>query len=172
MSVPAPHYLLFSEADRSDCSGRWRFVLRSDDGSEEFEAADVEPNLSGERLELLTVVRALEALDQPSRVTLVGSSRHIRQGIQYGLSQWRTNGWRWEFFGEMVPVKNCDLWRRIDRALQFHRLECCRRRFDPPHSATVDKRVHNWARYGRILVYNKVIPVFVRLAGVLARRAA
>ena len=133
MKPPAPHYLLFSEASGIDGPGRWRFLLRAADGSEQFEAADVEPEVQGERLDLLTVVRALESLDQPSRVTLIGCSRYVRQGMQYGLPEWRDNGWRWEFFGQLVPVKNGDLWQRMDRALQFHRVECCRRRFDPPH---------------------------------------
>ena len=133
MKFPAPHYLLFSEAMVADESGRWRFLLRNADGSKQFEATDVEPGVRGERLDLLTVVRALESLDQPSRVTLVGGSRYVRQGMQYGLSQWRGNGWRWEFFGQLVPVKNGDLWQRMDHALRFHRVECCHRRLDPPH---------------------------------------
>jgi ribonuclease HI len=103
------------------------------DGSEQYQAADVEPGLHGQRLELLTVVRALESLDQPSQVTLVGCSEYIRNGMQYGLPEWQTNGWRWECFGQMVPVKNGDLWQRMERALRFHHVECCRRRFDPPH---------------------------------------
>ena len=108
--------------------------MQTADGSDQFEAADVEPKIRGERLDLLTVVRGLEALDQPSRVTLVRCSRYVRNGVQYGLSQWRVNGWRWEFFGEMVPIKNGDLWQRIDRALRFHKVECRNYRFDSPHS--------------------------------------
>ena len=134
MNVPTPHYLLFSTTNESCDLGRWQFVLKTEDGSEHFEAADIEPGVCGERLDLLTVVRALESLDQPSRVTLVGCSPYVRQGMDYGLSQWRDNGWRWEFFGQMVPVKNGDLWQRMDQALQFHRVDCRIRRFDPPHS--------------------------------------
>lgn len=126
MTVPIPHYLLYSQTRREDGLGRWRFALRASDGSKLFEAADTEPTVSGERLDLLTVVRALESLDRPSRVTLVGCSRSIRQGIEYGLPQWRSNGWRWEFYGQMVPVKNGDLWQRLDRAQRFHRVECGR----------------------------------------------
>jgi ribonuclease HI len=126
-----PHYLLFPETAAD--AGRWRFLLRSADGSERFEAADVEPGVQGDRLDLLTVVRALESLDQPSRVTVVGSSRYVRHGMQYGLVDWRSNGWRWESFGQWVPVKNGDLWQRLDRALRYHRVECRQRRFDPPH---------------------------------------
>ena len=99
-----------------------------------IEAADVEPGLHGERLELLTVIRALESLDQPSHVTLMGCSKYVRNGMQYGLPEWQANGWRWECFGQMVPVKNFDLWQRMERALRFHHVECCHRRFDGPHT--------------------------------------
>ena len=148
MKVPTPHYLLFSEANGPGGSGRWRFLLRSTDGSEQFEAADVEPDVQGERLDLLTVIRALESLDQPSRVTLIGGSRYVRQGMQYGLSEWRSNGWRWEFFGQLAPVKNGDLWQRMDRAFRFHRVECCRRRFDPPHGPLPAAETAGAEKYG------------------------
>ncbi len=146
MNVPTPHYLLFSEADRRKESGRWRFALCSADGSVEYEAADVEPEVRGERLDLLTVVRALESLDEPAKVTLVGCSPYVRQGLRYGLPEWRDNGWRWEYFGQMVPVKNGDLWQRLDHALRFHRIECRHRRFDPPHvgdEATAGERTED-----------------------------
>ena len=41
-----------------------------------------------------------------------------------GLPEWRANDWQWEHFGEMVPVKNRDLWQRVDRALGYHELKC------------------------------------------------
>ncbi len=134
MDVATPHYLLFSQSRPVQGVGHWQFTLRSADGTEQVHAADVEPGLQGERLELLTVVRALESLDQPSQVTLMGCSSYIRNGMQYGLPEWQTNGWRWEFFGQMVPVKNFDLWQRMERAMRFHQVECCRRRFDGPHA--------------------------------------
>jgi len=133
MNGLTPHYLLFSEVSRSGDLGRWRFILRAADGSRQFEADDVEPDIRGERLDLLTVIRALESLDQPSRVTLLGCSPYVRRGVRYGLPQWRSNGWRWEYFGHLVPVKNGDLWQRMDRALRFHVLEYRSRRFDPMH---------------------------------------
>lgn len=147
MPVTVPHYLLFSEAsavrpgrfvaqaapgDGSpegaglyEVAGHWRFVLESVDGETRFEASDVERQVSGERLELLAVVRGLEALDQPSRVTLLTPSRYVSRGIRYGLDEWRENQWQWECFGKMMPVKNEDLWRRIACALKIHRV-CCR----------------------------------------------
>jgi ribonuclease HI len=124
MNASTPQYILFLESSRSHDSGQWRFSLRTPDGAEQLVADDIEPETRGERLDLLTVVRALEALDQPSHVTLVGCSRYVRNGLQYGLPEWRSNGWRWEFFGQMMPVKNGDLWQRLDRALRFHQVEC------------------------------------------------
>lgn len=133
MNIPAPHFLLFSEARGKDQQGQWRFVLQAADGSATFEAADFEPETVGERLELLAVVRGLEALDQPSNVTLFTPSKYVNRGIAYGLEEWRRNEWTWERYGEMVPVKNGDLWQRIDRALSYHHIEFRGFRFDGPH---------------------------------------
>lgn len=177
MDFTAPHFLLFSHIDRASASGQWQFVLRTKDGAQRFEANDTEPGLPSERLDLLTVVRALEALDQPSRVTLVECSDYVWQGVRFGLPEWRTNGWRWEFFGQMVPVKNSDLWQRLDRALRFHGVECRRRRFDRPNSPQVGasnphwntklagglrERLCDWLKYAaklRIYFRNRFTPV-------------
>ena len=130
MNIPSPHFLLFSESTRTADRGQWRFVLQSVDGADQIEASDSEPHVQGERLELLAVVRGLEALPQPSRVTLVTPSRYVNRGLSYGLAEWRTNDWQWEHFGEMAPIKNRDLWQRIDRALEFHSIDCRLWRFD------------------------------------------
>ncbi len=150
MNDPTPHYLLRSEASRTEGFGRWRFVLRPADGSKAFEVADVEPDIWGERLDLLTVLRALESLDRPSRVTLVGCTRYVEQGILYGVSEWRENAWRWEYFGQLVPVRDADLWRRMDHVLQFHRVDCGQRRIDSGHNLlggphwNLDKKAGKW----------------------------
>jgi ribonuclease HI len=94
-------------------------------GSEDcFTTADHEPETSRSRLELLAVVRGLEALDGPSRVTLVTRSRYVSRGIRLGLNQWREKGWHWERFGRLVPIRDHDLWQRVDRALTFHQVDC------------------------------------------------
>ena len=159
MNVPAPHFLLFAEAAlQSQCAsgaaatsscrgssadacltaegvsrGRWRFVLQLPGGETSLEAADDEAEATSERLELLAVVRGLEALDQPSRVTLVTGSRFLRRGLDFGLSQWRENDWQWERYGRMTAVKNADLWQRLDRLLDFHTLECRASRLESAH---------------------------------------
>ncbi|MEM8944199.1 MAG: RNase H family protein [Planctomycetota bacterium] len=99
-------------------------MLQNVESQRRFSAADSEPCDCGERLELLAVVRGLEALDGPSRVTLVTKSRYVSRGIKKGLAEWRANDWKWERFGRIVPVRDTDLWRRVDRALQFHQVSC------------------------------------------------
>lgn len=148
MNINAPHYLLFSQTqtvaggcgdeessaerpgDASPLGGSWRFVLQMEDGSTALEATDEEPELPGDRLELLAIVRGLEALDQPSRVTLYTDSRYVSRGLRFGLENWRESDWHWERYGQMLPVKNSDLWQRIDRAMRYHTVECRATRCD------------------------------------------
>ncbi len=136
--VAQPHFLLFCDTHHNDHqrgdarqgayagvgSGRWHFVLEQLDGPERLEAADSESVVNRERLALLSVVRGLEALEQPSHVTLVTTSRYVSRGLRYGLNTWREADYMWERFGEQRPVRNSDLWRRVDTALQFHGIKC------------------------------------------------
>ena len=100
MDFTTPHFLLFSQIDRAQGSGQWKFVLRTQDGTQRFEANDAEPELPSERLDLLTVVRALESLDQPSRVTLVECSDYVWKGVRYGLPEWRPTAGGGNFSGK------------------------------------------------------------------------
>ncbi|MCA9184435.1 MAG: RNase H family protein [Pirellulaceae bacterium] len=144
MVAHAPHYLLFLRVEDTATEdagekpvggasgGTWEFVLETVDGDTVLEASDMEPATCGERLQLLALVRGLEALDQSSRVTVFTSSRYVRRGLRLGLPEWRARGWEWERDGRMVPVKNGDLWQRVDRALKFHTVACREWRFDVP----------------------------------------
>lgn len=141
MSVSQPHFFLRCEAREEEDRGEWNFVLTAADGSATFEACDTECETHGERLELLAVVRALESLDQPSYITLAAGGRYVRRVLGQGLDEWRRNGWMWEAFGELVPIKNRDLWQRLDRCLSFHKLETRRTyRFDSPHTGEAAER--------------------------------
>jgi hypothetical protein len=125
MPAPGPHYLLFTDAISRTCrSQEWRFVLQPTGAGEKIVAADGEADADGMRLALLAVVRGLEALDAPSRVTLLVANRFVRRGIRRDLAQWRERGWRWERFGQLVPIRDLDLWQRVDRALAIHEVEC------------------------------------------------
>jgi len=143
MREATPHYFLYTDFESADVDnvpmGRWHVVLESVDGDEYFDASSSEPGTVGERLELLAVVRGLEALNQPSRVTLVTPSRYVTRGIKFGLAEWRASGWSWESFGTMVPVNNGDLWQRVDAALKFHDVSCRQWRIDQSHGDSDNK---------------------------------
>ncbi len=111
----------------------WRFVVRDESGTVVFEAEDEEPGVWGERLELLTAVRGLESINAAARVTVISQSSYVRNGVRYGLPEWRENGWRWESYGQWTPVKNADLWQRLDHLQQCHELTFALRRFDAAH---------------------------------------
>ena len=127
-----PRYLLFADAtESSQQSAGWRFVLSAIDSQHTISVEDVEQEaVRSERLALMAALRGLEALDQPSVVTLVCPSRYVRRGFAHGLKQWREGGWKWECFGRRVLVRDHDLWRRVDRTLQFHRVDCRSWRFE------------------------------------------
>ena len=137
----APHYLLLTDTDQfetparttaagpsmdrlNDQGGRWHFVLEPIHHGVRIEADDIEPGVYGERLNLLAVVRGIEALDQPSHVTLVTPSKYVGRGIRRDIRVWKENDWKWNHFGKRVSIKHCDLWQRIDRAMRFHKIDC------------------------------------------------
>lgn len=132
-----PRYQLTLEVPRGENPHAWCFTLRPSDGHRVLTVEDCEPNVTGEQLELLTLIRGLEALDQPSFVTAYGCSRFLRHGIVYGLPEWRENGWQWECFGQLVAIKHAELWQRLDRAMQIHRFTCGIRRVDASHGGSV-----------------------------------
>jgi ribonuclease HI len=127
MQATRDHFLLYTEAAHSSEheAQRWKFVLHSVGSDERLIADDADGESNHNRLELLAVVRGLEAIDRPARVTLVTRSRYVSRGIRRQLNQWREHNFRWERFGKLVPICDHDLWRRVDRALEFHRVECC-----------------------------------------------
>lgn len=129
MPDSAPHYLLFSDVTTAEpgleqAGGEWRFVLEAVAGNERLEAACFEPHANHDRLALLAVVRGLEALDQPSKVTLVTSSRYVARGLRFGVPAWRDTRWQWERNGSLEPIRNSDFWQRVGRALEYHELHC------------------------------------------------
>lgn len=122
MNSVKDQFLLYSHVERRKNQGEWNFVLKRSDGASILAANDCEPDAAGERLELLAVLRGLEALDSPAEVTVFTPSRYVLQGVEFGLDEWRRNGWNWERYGQMAPVKNRDLWQRIERARRVHQV--------------------------------------------------
>jgi ribonuclease HI len=78
-----------------------------------------EPNTTNNRMELMGAISALEALKRPCLVDLHTDSQYLRNGIMSWIKKWKTNGWR---TADRKPVKNVDLWQRLDAALTPHRV--------------------------------------------------
>lgn len=76
-----------------------------------------EPSTTNNRMELLAAIEALEALKKPSTVRLHTDSKYLRDGITQWINRWKTNGWK---TAAKKPVKNIDLWQRLDDALPRH----------------------------------------------------
>ncbi len=148
MRARRPHYFLRTQAAAPPAPPRWAFSLQAaaelQNGiqSSPITAGDLEPNASWERLQLLAVVRGLEALPEPALVTLATASDVVQRGIRYGLEEWREMHWQLELFGELIPVKNVDLWKRIDRALAIHDVQIRNVRVDEPIVAEQAEQPH------------------------------
>jgi ribonuclease HI len=98
--------------------GGWAALLRY--GAHERELHGGEAQTTNNRMELMAAIRALEALTEPCEVALHTDSRYVQQGISEWLAGWRRRGWK-TAGGD--PVKNQDLWQRLDEARTRHQVE-------------------------------------------------
>jgi ribonuclease HI len=98
--------------------GGWGAVLRA--GENEREIKGGEPLTTNNRMELMAAIAALEALKRPSKVRLHTDSNYLREGITRWVHQWKKRGWR---TADGKPVKNVDLWQRLETAAAPHEVE-------------------------------------------------
>jgi ribonuclease HI len=98
--------------------GGWGAVLRF--RGHERTLSGGEPWTTNNRMELMAAIEALEALKRPCRVRLVTDSQYLRNGITAWLPGWRARGWR---TAGRTPVKNVDLWQRLDLARNGHEID-------------------------------------------------
>lgn len=98
--------------------GGWGALLRL--GSEERTLMGGEPATTNNRMELMAAINALEALKRPCSVALYTDSGYLRGGITNWISNWKKNGWK---TADKKPVKNADLWARLERAAEPHQIE-------------------------------------------------
>ena len=97
--------------------GGWGALLRCD--GQENELCGGEAATTNNRMELTAAIMALEALKRPCHVRLHTDSAYLRNGITSWLPNWKRNGWR---TAAKKPVKNADLWQRLDAAVARHRV--------------------------------------------------
>ena len=89
-------------------------------GEHEKELFGGEAHTTNNRMELLAVIRALEALTRRCQVKLHTDSKYVQQGISTWIHGWKKNGWR---TSDKKPVKNDDLWKRLDELACEHDIE-------------------------------------------------
>ena len=95
--------------------GGWGALLRSGDHEKELCGGEFET--TNNRMELMAAISALEELKSPSRVDLHTDSTYVKDGITKWIHNWERNGWK---TAAKKPVKNVDLWKRLQAALSRH----------------------------------------------------
>lgn len=116
---------LFAYTDGA-CSGNpgpggWGVLMRAVDGAgaviRERELKGGEAETTNNRMELLAAINALEALKRDTKITVVTDSAYVKNGVTGWIFGWKKNGWK---TAAKKPVKNADLWQRLDAAQARH----------------------------------------------------
>jgi ribonuclease HI len=114
-----PHVVIHTDGA---CSGNpgpggWGAILAFGDRVKELKGG--EPHTTNNRMELMAAIAAFEALKRPCLVDLHTDSQYLRNGILTWIKQWKRNGWR---TADKKPVKNVDLWQRLEAVLAKHQV--------------------------------------------------
>ncbi|WP_083095954.1 ribonuclease HI [Pseudophaeobacter leonis] len=102
--------------------GGWGALLQAKEGDSivtERELKGGEANTTNNRMELLAAINALESLARPSALTIVTDSNYVKNGITGWIHGWKKNGWK---NAARKPVKNVELWQRLDEAQSRHQV--------------------------------------------------
>lgn len=126
MTDSQARYELFTDGA---CSGNpgpggWAYLLRDTQTGKQTRGAGAERDTTNNRMELLSVIRGLESLAEPAAVKLVTDSSYVSQGISEWMAGWKARGWMRREGRQLKPVKNVELWRRLDELVQRHRVTC------------------------------------------------
>ncbi len=112
-----PHVTIHTDGA---CSGNpgpggWGAILKFGDVEKELKGG--EHDTTNNRMELLAAISALEAMKKPVTADIYTDSQYVRGGITGWIHNWKRNGWK---TADRKPVKNVDLWQRLDAALKQH----------------------------------------------------
>jgi ribonuclease HI len=115
-----PHVIIHTDGA---CSGNpgpggWGAILSY--GEHEKELKGGEAHTTNNRMELMAAISALEALKRPSTVEMHTDSKYVQDGISKWIHGWKRNGWK---TADKKPVKNVDLWQRLDAAIHTHQVK-------------------------------------------------
>jgi len=98
--------------------GGWGVLMRYDGHEKELHGGELET--TNNRMELMAAIMALESLSRPCQVRLTSDSKYVLQGITEWIDGWKKKGWK---NAAKKPVKNSDLWQRLDKARDGHEVE-------------------------------------------------
>ncbi|HBQ44058.1 MAG TPA: ribonuclease HI [Thiomicrospira sp.] len=98
--------------------GGWGALLRM--GGHEKKLKGNALDTTNNRMELTAVIKALEALSRPCQVTVTTDSKYVQNGISLWMDNWKKNNWK---TAAKKPVKNQDLWQKLDKAVQEHEID-------------------------------------------------
>ncbi|MCG3200419.1 MAG: Ribonuclease HI [Gammaproteobacteria bacterium] len=98
--------------------GGWGVLLRYRHHEKTLQGAERET--TNNRMELMAAIAGLESLKRPSRVRLTTDSQYVMNGLRSWLKDWKRRGWK---TADSKPVKNVDLWQRLDEAASRHEVE-------------------------------------------------
>lgn len=114
-----PHVLLYTDGA---CSGNpgpggWAFILKHPATGKMLESSGAELDTTNNRMELQAVIQGLSALKAPSRVELYSDSKYVLDGLKTWIKGWKVKGWK---TADKKPVKNVELWQRLDALSAEH----------------------------------------------------
>jgi len=94
--------------------------MRHVPSGKEKEGSGAEPETTNNRMELRAVIEGLQALNRPVRVQVVTDSAYVKNGMESWMKDWKARNWMRRTSNGLKPVKNVDLWQKLDKLLQIH----------------------------------------------------
>lgn len=106
--------------------GGWAYLMRHLPSGKEAEKSGGMKHTTNNQMELMAVIEGLAALKRPCSVELFTDSVYVGKGMTEWMIKWKKNGWQRKEKGKNVPVKNCDLWKRLDEQIARHKVKYTR----------------------------------------------
>ena len=128
--------------------GGWGVLLQAIQGGrvvKEKELSGGKEHTTNNKMELFAAIQALEALNAPTRITVITDSAYVKDGITKWINGWKRQGWA---RGPRKALKNADLWRRLDQACEPHEVswEWTKGHAGNPGNERADKLAHQGMR--------------------------
>ncbi len=116
---PTVHLFTDGACSGNPGPGGWAFILRHPASESEIEANGGERATTNNRMELMAAIKGLERLTRPSEVHLYSDSKYVLNGLGEWMVGWKRRGWK---TAAKKPVKNVDLWQRLDELTDGHEI--------------------------------------------------